>query len=127
MDLLEKKEFDVSRGFTYTYYVNGAKRNLPTLLMIHGFPDSPEEFSDVVRDYLLPHGYGVIAIDCLGYGGTSKPPEREAYNYQLLAQDMKDIIDHEGVDKVISTGHDWVSHAPRDSSSLFPSVVLTWP
>ncbi|KAL6241162.1 hypothetical protein RBB50_011841 [Rhinocladiella similis] len=124
MDLLEKKEFDVSRGFTYTYYVNGAKRNLPTLLMIHGFPDSPEEFSDVVRDYLLPHGYGVIAIDCLGYGGTSKPPEREAYNYQLLAQDMKDIIDHEGVDKVISTGHDWGSPLAQRFYNFHPDRVI---
>ncbi|KAK6379621.1 hypothetical protein LTS17_005693 [Exophiala oligosperma] len=136
MDLLEKRKFDVSRGFTYTYYVNVAKRKLPTLFMIHGFPDSPEEFSDVVRDYLLPHGYGVIAIDCLGYGGTSKPSDREAYNYQLLSQDMKEIIDQEGVEKVISTGHDWGSplaqrlynfHAERVEGLVLLNVAYNVP
>ncbi len=109
MDKLEKKALDVSRGFTYAYYFSPAKDGLQTLLLIHGFPDSPEEYSDVVRDYLLPHGYGVIAIDCLGYSGSSKPSDPEAYNLQFISQDIKEILDNEGVDKVVSTGHDWVS------------------
>jgi pimeloyl-ACP methyl ester carboxylesterase len=109
MDKLEKKTLDVSRGFTYAYYFSPAKDDRQTLLLIHGFPDSPEEYSDVVRDYLLPNGYGVIAIDCLGYSGSSKPLDKEAYNLQLVSQDIKEILDKESVDKVVSTGHDWVS------------------
>src|SRR5690349_17406512 len=109
MDKLEKKTQDVSRGFTYTYHTIPAKANLETLLLIHGFPDSTEGWSEVVRDYLVPNGYGVVAIDCLGYSGTSKPLDKAAYSMQLLAQDIREILDKELLNKVISLGHDWVS------------------
>ncbi len=110
MDQLDKKTLDVSRGFTYTYYTSPAKDNKATLLLIHGFPDAPDTYEEVIRDYLLPNGFGVIAIDCLGYNGTSKPTDKEAYSWQLIAQDLKEIINKEGLGKVVPVGHDWVSH-----------------
>lgn len=82
MDKLEKKTLDVSRGFTYTYYNSPAKDSKPTLLLIHGFPDAPETYEEVIRDYLVPNGYGVIAIDCLGYNGTSKVSPFEAHHVE---------------------------------------------
>ncbi|KAH0831653.1 hypothetical protein AYO21_01852 [Fonsecaea monophora] len=109
MDLLEKKTLKVTRGFTYTYYTSPAKDGRPTLLLIHGFPDAPDTYEEAIRDYLLPNGYGVIAVDCLGYNGTSKPTDVESYNMQLMTQDLKEIVDKEGLDKVISVGHDWAS------------------
>lgn len=108
MDQLEKKTLDVSRGFTYTYYASPAKDDQPTLLMVHGFPDAPDTWDEVVRDYLLPNGYGVIAVDCLGFNGTSKPTDKESYSWQKIADDFKEILDKEGIDKVIPLGHDWV-------------------
>lgn len=123
--LLPQKTLDVSRGLTYTYYTSPAKPSHETLLLIHGFPDSPDEFADVVRDYLLPNGYGVIAIDCLGYGGTSKPGDEKAYSFQLMAQDIKEILDKEGVDKVVSTGHDWVRFLFFCTESL-PRPLRIW-
>ncbi len=77
--------------------------------MCHGFPDSTEEWVDVTRDYLVPNGYGVIAIDCLGDNGTSKPLETEAYSLKLMSEDIKEIVDKQGINKVVSVGHDWVS------------------
>ena len=115
MDKLEKRTLDVSRGLTYTYYTSDAKDNLQTLLLVHGFPSSTRDWNDVVRDYLLPNGYGVVVVDSLGYSGTSKPLESEAYSTQLIAQDLTEILDQESLDKVISLGHDWVS--PHESLS----------
>jgi len=43
----------------------------------------------------------------LGYGGTSKPTNYEAYNFELMTRDIIDILDEEKVGKVISLGHDW--------------------
>lgn len=132
MEKLTKKTLDVSRGFTYAYYTSPAKDGLQTFLLIHGFPDSPEEYSDVVRDYLVPNGYGVIAVDCLGYSGSSKPLDTEAYSLDLVSRDFSEILDQESVDRVICTGHDWVSYpAPFFTSSLYrrmpmgPKHVLT--
>ena len=110
MEKLEKKTLDVSRGFTYTYYTSPAKDKKPTLLLIHGFPDAPDTFEEAIRDYILPNGYGVIAVDCLGYNGTSKPTDKESYSFQGMSKDLEEIVDKEGLDKVIPVGHDWVSH-----------------
>jgi soluble epoxide hydrolase / lipid-phosphate phosphatase len=102
MDKLDKKTLDVSRGFTYTYYASPAQDNKQTLLLVHGF-----------LDYLIPNGYGAIAIDCLGYSGTSKPTDKESYSLELQAHDLKEIVDKEGLDKVVIVGHDWVRrHTP---------------
>ncbi|KIX93611.1 uncharacterized protein Z520_10789 [Fonsecaea multimorphosa CBS 102226] len=109
MDRLEKKTLKVTRGFTYTYYTSPAKDGRPTLLLVHGFPDAPDTYEEAIQDYLVPNGYGVIAVDCLGYNGTSKPTDKESYNMQLMSQDLKEIIDKEGLDKVIPLGHDWGS------------------
>jgi soluble epoxide hydrolase / lipid-phosphate phosphatase len=113
MDKLDKKTLDVSRGFTYTYYASPAQDNKQTLLLVHGFPDGPETYDELILDYLLPNGYGAIAIDCLGYSGTSKPTDKESYSLELQAHDLKEIVDKEGLDKVVIVGHDWVRrHTP---------------
>jgi pimeloyl-ACP methyl ester carboxylesterase len=107
MDALEKKTLKVSRGFSYTYYTSPAQHDLPTVLLCHGWPDSAGLFEGVINNYLKPAGYGVVAPDMLGYGGTSKPTNYQAYNFQHMSQDIVDILDHEGIDKVVSLGHDW--------------------
>ena len=107
MDSLEKKTFEVFRGFTYTYYTSPARDALPTIILFHGWPDTAELWKGVITSYLKPAGYGVVALDCLGYGGTSKPTDYKAYNFQHMSKDAIDILDHEGIEKVVSLGHDW--------------------
>jgi soluble epoxide hydrolase/lipid-phosphate phosphatase len=43
----------------------------------------------------------------LGYGGTAKPTNVEAYGANLIAKDIVDILDSEGIPKAILIGHDW--------------------
>lgn len=52
-------------------------------------------------------GYGILAPDMLGYGGTDKPTDAEAYAYKLVAKDVIDLIDAEGIERVILISHDW--------------------
>lgn len=56
---------------------------------------------------MQPLGYGLIVPDLLGYGGTDKPTDLESYVGSGHAQDIIDILDKEGIDKVIGVGHDW--------------------
>jgi soluble epoxide hydrolase / lipid-phosphate phosphatase len=118
MDKLEKKQLDVSRGFTWTYYTSAAKDGKPTVLLIHGFPDTADEWEDVVSDYLVPSGYGVIVVDCLGCGRTSKPTETKHYAMNLIAKDLSEIVHKENLDSVVTLGHDWVC--------LLFLPLLTW-
>ncbi|KAF4604589.1 hypothetical protein EYR40_003363 [Pleurotus pulmonarius] len=80
----------------------------PYLLFIHGFPSTSYDWRYQVT-YFSGLGYGLIVPDMLGYGGTSKPTEVEAYTNSRSSKDLIDILDAEGVTKCIAIGHDWGS------------------
>lgn len=123
MDTLTKKTITTKRGFEYTYYVSPAASGKPTLLLHHGFPDQAEEWEDLIVKHLKPAGYGVIAPDLLGYGGTSKPTDPAAYKFGGMTADVVEIVDAEKVDKVVSLGHDWGSRAAQMFFNLHPERV----
>ena len=54
MDTLTKKTVKTARAFTYTYYVYPASSKKPTLLLIHGFPDTSEQWEDLATKHLIP-------------------------------------------------------------------------
>lgn len=105
---LIRKTLQVPRGYTYTYYTS-ASHGKPTLILFHGWPDTARLWANVINNYLLPSGYGIIAVDGLGFGGTSKPTSHAEYGFHLLAADAVAILDAEQVLSVISVGHDWGS------------------
>ncbi|KAF4463799.1 epoxide hydrolase 2 [Fusarium albosuccineum] len=125
MDLskLDKKTLEVSRGFTYTYYTSPAKDSKPTLLLFHGWPDTARLWAGLINNYLVPNGYGVVALDNLGYGGTSKPTNLDAYAWNLMSADVIEILDAEKISKVVSVGHDWGSAICQRLYNFFPARV----
>lgn len=124
MDSLEKKTFKVSRGFTYTYYTSPARESLPSIILFHGWPDAAELWEGVITNYLKPAGYGIVALDCLGYAGTSKPTDYKAYNFQHMSKDAVDILDHEKLGNVISLGHDWGCGIAQRLYNFHPDRVI---
>ncbi|TFK90453.1 alpha/beta-hydrolase [Polyporus arcularius HHB13444] len=108
MDPAKYKDVRVTRGLTYHYYHSPAAPGKPTLLFIHGFPSSSFDWHRQVAHF-EPKGYGLIIPDTLGYGGTSKPQEPEAFRWKLQAQDLVDVLDAESPATVIGIGHDWGS------------------
>jgi hypothetical protein len=96
----------VSGGNTYSYVYKKAKSSKPTFLLLHGFPNSMLDWSVQISD-LIEAGYGVLAPDMLGYGGTSKPTAIEEYKYSKMSAQMAEILDKEGLTRVVGVGHDW--------------------
>ncbi|KAJ7910298.1 Alpha/Beta hydrolase protein, partial [Mycena leptocephala] len=89
----------------YSYYFSAPVEGKPTLLFSHGFP-TPAYLWAKQMAFLDPMGYGIVAPDLLGYGGTDKPTDPKFYVGSGLAQDAIDILDHENIDKTIAVGHD---------------------
>ena len=112
MDPAKYKDVQVQRGLTYHYYSSTASPGKPTLLFVHGFPSTSFDWHRQVAHF-EPKGYGLIVPDTLGYGGTSKPREVDAFRWKLQAQDLLDLLDAElgspssRPAKVIAIGHDW--------------------
>jgi pimeloyl-ACP methyl ester carboxylesterase len=110
MDASSYKDIITSRGIKYHYFFSPAAPGKPTLVFLHGFPANAQSWRHQVV-FFVAQGYGVIAPDLLGYGGTDKPTDIAAYAKSLMAADIISIMDEElngYVDeKVYAVGHDW--------------------
>jgi pimeloyl-ACP methyl ester carboxylesterase len=128
MEALEEKSIKVSRGFTYRYYISSktsSNNDKAPLMLHHGFPDTAHLWAPLLPMLTkLPNR--LIIPDLLGYGGTSKPTDPQAYAYDLMTQDLLDILDAEGIEKVVSIGHDhgsgsaarFYNHVPHRTAGL---------
>jgi soluble epoxide hydrolase / lipid-phosphate phosphatase len=106
MDASLYKDITTSRELKYRYFFAPATPSKPTVLLCHGFPSTSRDWRHIVP-YFIDNGYGVLAPDMLGYGGTDKPTDPAAYVPSLLTKDVIDILDAENLDKVVAIGHDW--------------------
>ncbi|KAJ7673692.1 alpha/beta-hydrolase, partial [Mycena polygramma] len=129
------KQAKTQRGLTYSHYWSPPSDGKPVLLFSHGFPSASFLWRRQVA-FFEPLGYGVLVPDNLGYGGTDKPTDPKMYIGSGFAQDMADILDAEGLSKVIAIGHDWgcrvVSrltnyHPHRVSACAFTAIGYSAP
>ncbi|KAJ6626483.1 Alpha/Beta hydrolase protein [Mycena sp. CBHHK59/15] len=110
MDPSLYKNIVTRRGINYHYFFSPAAPDKPTLVFIHGFPSNAYECWRHQVVFFVKHGYGVLAPDLLGYGGTDKPTEVASYAKSLMAADIISIMDKEDINtnsKVYAIGHDW--------------------
>lgn len=87
-----------TRGAVIYYEVYGAG---PPLLLLHGNGGSINSFAAVIP--LLAKHYKVIAVDTRAQG-NSKDDGRQAFTYELFAQDMKVLLDSLGLKNVAVVG-----------------------
>jgi soluble epoxide hydrolase / lipid-phosphate phosphatase len=122
MDASLYKTFTTSRSLTYNYYFSGPPPSSikPYLLFLHGFPSTLKASWRHHIPYFQSLGYGVIAPDMLGYGKTSIPTDPTAYRGSLMAKDLIELLDQEGVEKVVGIGHDWGSLVLARMANYFP-------
>jgi soluble epoxide hydrolase/lipid-phosphate phosphatase len=123
MDALERKQLTVSADLKYTYYTSQPKNDLPTLLLLHGCPDTASLWSDLIATHLVPKGYGVVAPDLIGYGRTDKPAPLELYSLSLICSQVLSILDQEHLKTVIVLGHDFGAMLASKMYSYHPERV----
>ncbi|KAI0700883.1 Alpha/Beta hydrolase protein [Cytidiella melzeri] len=125
MDPSNYKNIEVTRGFTYSYYFAAAKQSQPTILFCHGFPSISSHWRKMAT-FFQERGYGVVVPDMLGYGGTSKPTDADAYLPSKVSRDLVDILDAEHIPAAIAVGHDWGSSAVSRLANHFPERFIAY-
>ncbi|KAJ7160633.1 Alpha/Beta hydrolase protein [Mycena crocata] len=122
MDPATYKDIVTPRGFNYHYFFNPPTAGKSTLVFLHGFPSNAYECWRHQVVFFVKHGYGVLAPDLLGYGGTDKPAELAAYAKSLVAADIIAIMDKEEIinSKVYAIGHDWGSALTSGLATFYP-------
>jgi len=90
--ILPNKTHKISRsGLTYAYiHYPPSIEEKPTLLFIHGFPATSNEWAPQIRHF-RQLGYGILAPDCLGYGGSSKPLDVKLYG-MFVSEDLLELF-----------------------------------
>ncbi|HFQ61114.1 MAG TPA: alpha/beta hydrolase [Epsilonproteobacteria bacterium] len=99
------KEYQVPRGKYHLYareFNQERKGKAPTILLMHGFPDSLHLY-----DELIPYleNYHVIAFDYLGWGESDKP-KNHYYNSKSLYDDMDVVVNYFHLKDIIVVVHD---------------------
>ena len=123
MDTLERKRVALEANLNYTYYFAQPKGDKPTLLLLHGCPDTASLWSDLISAHLVPAGYGIVAPDLIGYGDTDKPAALELYSLSLISSQVLSILDHENLRTVVVVGHDFGAALASKVYSYHPSRV----
>lgn len=81
----------------------------PTVVFVHGFPDSKEVWSEIA--HRLADRFHVVLYDVRGCGRSSAPkPLRGGYTLEKLTDDFLAVVDAVSPDEPVHlVGHDWGS------------------
>ncbi len=78
----------------------------PTVVLVHGYPDTKEVWDTVVP--LLAERYHVVAYDVRGFGGSGAPRGPKAYDLERLGDDLLAVAGAVAPSKRVHlVGHDW--------------------
>ncbi|TFY71296.1 hypothetical protein EVG20_g1710 [Dentipellis fragilis] len=102
MDPSSYKSHTTSRGLTYKYHYSAPAAGKPTLVLLHGFPSSAQDWTHQVSHF-AGQGVGLLVPDMLG--------------------DIVELMDKEGVAKAVVVGHDWGCRAASRLVNLHPDRV----
>ena len=86
-------------------YYSPSSENKTTLFFLHGFPSSSYDWR-YQFDYFSSRGFGIVAPDLLGYGGSDKPLDAEAYTLKRQAEEVIALLDCVVGGKAVFVGHD---------------------
>ncbi|KAI0030882.1 alpha/beta-hydrolase [Vararia minispora EC-137] len=134
MDALDPRSFRhfsalLSTGRTYHFVdqlPSPVSPSAPTILCIHGFPDSWYGWRHQIAPWVR-RGFRVVAPDMLGYGATDKPRDPAAYSTRRLSDDLAALLDHLSIRSAIVAGHDWGSYTAGRFALWHPDRLMSVP
>jgi len=96
-----------SGGIRLAVYEQGDPAH-PTVLLVHGYPDTHRVWDDVAEALAADHH--VVRYDVRGSGGSERPDRRHGYRLELLADDLSAVVDAVSPDRPVHVvAHDWGS------------------
>ncbi|MFJ3591110.1 SDR family oxidoreductase [Streptomyces sp. NPDC090231] len=109
MDLPGARERRVATGGIELCVVELGEATRPTIVLVHGYPDSKEVWTQVARQ--LADRWHVVLYDVRGHGGSTAPvPLRGGFTLEKLTDDFLAVADAVSPDRPVHVvGHDWGS------------------
>ncbi len=118
----ESRHFEVNDTTIFARF--GGDPANPTVLLLHGFPESHVMWNRIVQE--IGDRYYVVMPDLRGYGDSAKPeglPDHSNYSKRILAQDIVEVMDALGRDTFFLCGHDRGGRVAHRLALDFPDRV----
>jgi len=90
--------------------------NGPVLVLLHGFPANADLWREIAP--ALSKHFTLICPDLPGSGESTF--SGGDLSMELMAQSVSDILEHEGIDKVLIAGHSMGGYAALAFADMFP-------
>ncbi len=113
------------------FYREAGPRDAPTLLLLHGFPSSSQEFATLIP--LLADRYHLVAPDYPGFGlSDAPPPDQFAYTFDHVASLIDKLTDSLGLSRYVLYMNDYggpvgfrlaVAHPERVQAMIVQNAV----
>lgn len=100
------------------YRTYGEKKN-PVILVLHGVLGVSDNWDSFGKRF-AERGYFVIVPDMRNHGQS---PHTETFNYKVMAEDVKHIIDTEDIRKCVLIGHSLGGKVAMNLAFLYPEIV----
>ena len=94
----------------------------PLVVLCHGFPELAFSWRHQVPA-LTDAGFRVVVPDLRGYGASSVPAQREAYDVVSLCGDLCALLDALDQEQAAFVGHDWGAWLAWQLAVLHPERV----
>jgi pimeloyl-ACP methyl ester carboxylesterase len=94
----------------------------PLIVLLHGFPEFWYGWRLQIAP-LVAAGFRVVAPDTRGYNLSSKPEDFHAYAVDLLAEDIRGLVEERGARSALLVGHDWGGSIAWTVAMNHPEVV----
>lgn len=101
-----------------TYYKTGKG---PTIFLVHGFPANIHLWRHITED--LAKNYSLILPNFFEEEGDWLDPEHKI-SMDLLAEAFNDILDHEGIQKVLYIGHSMGGYMGLALAEKYPEKII---
>ncbi len=106
-------------------YLAGGNPDGVPLVLLHGFPDAPVAWREVIEELDL-NKYRVLLPHLRGYGGSVVlEPDFVGGQTAALAHDLLAFADALKIEQFHLVGHDWGARTSYSAAVLAPSRILT--
>lgn len=117
---VEHLEVDLPAGRFHV--ARAGRRDRPTLLLVHGFPQHWWCWRGVMNE--LASSYDLVMPDLLGSGWTEAPAGLKHYRKQSLADDLLGVLDEMEISSATVVGHDWGGYVAQLLALASPERVV---
>ena len=115
----------ITDDLIFTCRVAGLKNNGPTIILLHGFPETSRMWKGLI-ELLASKNYRVVAPDQRGYSKGARPLKVKDYSSFKLSGDVINIANAFQAKKFHLVGHDWGAAIGWSVSAMHSDRVLSY-